>query len=210
MMSILAESCAGKVKKTVTDEDQALGALGRYLAAANQGTYGKKLQKSSDILAVVPFRSLNIGAIPIRNLIRLRKKERNEAGGGMYRELRHNLLKRTETHIATISTQPNTTGQLLDITRQFDDELLRDYQDLARELGVTAREVFGAKEMAAIVPLSAATAAFVGPFLGGCVALAGLAKTSGKYHSARRQILRGHVTSYIYLAQKGRFEWDLR
>jgi hypothetical protein len=209
VMSILAECCAGKVKRTVTDEWGAYAALSRYITVLNGGDYGKGALKCNDILGAVPLTSLNLESIPLKNLLRLRKKELG-TGGGVYRNLRHGFLRKVEQHVQDITTNNYTQGQLREIRRQFKEELRSDYEDLALELGVPAKEAFGSKEMAAVVAISAAAASILPVLVGGAVKLAGLVGAGAKYRSARRRILRGHSTSYVYLAEKGRFEWDLR
>lgn len=204
MMAILADSCAGKVKRTVTGEWVAYGALSRYLTLLNRGSYGTQVQPEADVVAAIPFRSVDIAKIPLKNLIRLRQKE-NGHNGHLYRQLRHNLLKEVDTYATQLATNEYTKGERRELQRAFDQRIIDDYKGLREELGGATADCLLSKEMLAVVV--GAVGSLVQPIAGGAVAIGGILHAGRKYRTARRKSLRGHITSYVYLAQQGRFEW---
>ncbi len=204
MMSVLADSCAGRAKRTVTGEWVAYGALSRYITLLNKGSYGLDHSNDADVVAAIPFRSIDLNAIPLANLLRLRKKESGN-DGHLYRRLRHNLVKDIDDHVKDLAIKNYSAAERDEVQRVFDNHIATDYAELREELGDAAKECLLSKEMLAVVVGAAGSA--VNPIAGGVVAVGGLLGVARKYQTARRKSLRGHITSYVYLAQQGRFEW---
>jgi len=204
MMAILADCCAGKVKRTVTGEWVAYGALSRYLTLLNRGSYGAQVNPEDDVVAAIPFRSVDLEKIPLSNLLRLRRKEQGHKGH-VYRELRHNLLKAVDEHVTELVTKEYSQGERRELQRVFDEKIADDYKGLKEELGGAAKDCILSKEMLAVVV--GAAGSLVHPIVGGVVAIGGILSAGRKYRTARRESLRGHITSYVYLAQQGRIEW---
>jgi len=217
MMAILAECCAGGVKRTVTDERGAYAGLSRYITLACNGVYTKNPKPYEEVLALVPFSSLNVEAIPLKNLIRLRRMESGPRGED-YRAMRRKFLRRVDDYIQDITTHPYTPAELRELRRNFKQELQDDYAMLGRELRLVGRNALLSKEMGAavIATFSAALqAVFSGPIAVGSIAATRAVGVPAaihlwdKYRLARREKLQGRITSYVYLAKKGRFEWDV-
>jgi hypothetical protein len=204
MMAILADCCAGKVKRTVTGEWVAYGALSRYLTLLNRGSYSAQVDPDGDVVAAIPFRSIDLEKIPLSNLLRLRRKEEGHEGH-LYRELRHNLLRAVDEHVTTLATKKYKEGDRLEVQRVFDKRISDDYKELRAELGGAATDCLLSKEMLAVVV--GAAGSLVQPVAGGVVAIGGILTAGRKYRTARRKSLRGHITSYVYLAKQGRMEW---
>jgi hypothetical protein len=204
MMAILADTCAGKLKRTVTGEWVAYGALSRYLTLLNRGSYGAQIDSDGDVVAAIPFRSINLEKVPLANLLRLRKKELGH-DGHLYRDLRHNLLKAVDDHVTQLATKEYSEADRRELQRVFDQRITDDYEGLREELGDAAKDCLLSKEMLAVVV--GAAGSLVQPVAGGVVAIGGILSVGRKYRTARRESLRGHITSYVYMAQQGRIEW---
>jgi hypothetical protein len=204
MMAILADCCAGQVKRTVTGEWVAYGALSRYLTLLNRGSYSARVDPEGDVVAAIPFRSIDLEKIPLSNLLRLRRKEEGHEGH-LYRELRHNLLQAVDEHVTKLATKEYNEGERRELQRVFDQRISDDYKDLRDELGGAAKDCLLSKEMLAVVV--GAAGSLVQPIAGGVVAIGGILSAGRKYRTARRDSLRGHITSYVYLAQQDRIEW---
>lgn len=208
LMAVLADCCAGKTKRTCTDEVAAYQALSRYLTLQNHGSM-KLPAPTDDVLSVVPLKTLDVSSVSLESLVRLREKEFG-ANGHTFTEARHKLLKRLDDHVKTITKPEHSKADRLELDRQFENEMNRDYADLKQELGWAGRDWILSKEMGVVV--AAVSGAIAAPAAAPALVLGGaaLGSITRKYHAARKQIIKGHVTSYVYLAKHQGFEWDLR
>lgn len=213
MMSVLADVCAGSQMQKITDLTEAYAWLAQQRASLLGSQYVTNLDVSQvapnqDRLALISPEVLDARRIPIKKLVNLRKREAKEHGSDL-RTMRQRFAKAIHDHIERVAKEARTKNDVKELNRQFKDELKTDLYDLKKELGLNSLKTLFSKEVGASVLLVGG--ALVSPIEG----LTGLAKTvSGvgvipllkaevEHRGAKRDILRRHTMSWLYLASKG-------
>ncbi len=216
LMAILAECCAGETKRLVTDETGEYDRLRRSFGARTDGAVKTSPDPEDRLLVSLTIRMVDVSAIPLHNLVRLRKKELGPSGH-LYTQVRHALLGRLEAHALEMVKPTYSISDRQEIERCFEQEMANDYADLAEELGLAGRKFVLSGEFAALVALVAS--AFTQPSLagtpaGGAAFILGaggiLADLLTKYRAHRKRTLLDHPTASLYLAEHAGFEQDLR
>jgi hypothetical protein len=96
--------------------------------------------------------------------------------------------------------------------RNCEQELKLDFAGLREELVNAGQDFVISTDMVGFIGTlggAFATGGFAAPALAVPSSIL-LARMKKKYNAARYKALDGHFTSYLYLAQRGKFEQDLR
>jgi hypothetical protein len=212
MMSLLADQCAGTQIRKVTDRTDAYNWLSEMHAKAlgSQIVSGKPDHKalSHDRLVSMSFEALDGRRIPLEKLVQMRKREA-KSGGADYSALRRRYLAALDSHIARVSKEAKSESDLKELNRQFQEDIKQDVSDLRTELGIAAKKTLLSKELVMSVLILAGSV--VSPFLGlsalatevgGVAGVIPLMKAAVDYRGKRRDILRKHMMSWLYVSKR--------
>lgn len=203
VLAMLADECAGVTRTKVTDRERAyewlFGAMttemgGEYLPALD----ASHLAESYDRLVTASVRIVNTDGIPLRRLVRVRKRFDAEL-----RPLRRKYLERVAAQVKAMVAPNVTARDKQEILRVFEKEMREDFKDLKQELGFATKDVIFSKEIG-ITALAVAGAAFIPaswPVVAATLKATGvgaLLKTHNKYKKARKKALKDHAMSWLY------------
>lgn len=213
MMSVLADVCAGSQLQKITDLTQAYSWLAQQRASLLGSQYVTNLDVSQiapdqDRLAMISPEVLDARKIPIKKLIALRRREAKDSGSDL-RAMRRRFAKAIHDHVERIGKEARTGNDVKELSRQFRDELKTDLHDLKKELQLTSLKTLFSKEVGVSVLLVGGS--LVSPVAGltglatniGGLGVIPLLKAEVEHRAARREILRKHTMSWLYLAAKG-------
>jgi hypothetical protein len=214
MMSILADVCAGTQIRKVTDRNDAYGWLADMHAKALgsqrvTGLDASEVAPAHDRLVALSLEVLDGRQIPFRKLVELRKRELRKCGTE-YSAMRRRYLNALNTHIARIGKEAKSESDLRELNRQFKEELKQDVADLKAELGVASSKTLFSKEVAVSALILAGS--LISPIAGltllagqvGGVGVIPLMKAAIEYRAARRDVLRKHTMSWLFIGKQGR------
>lgn len=198
MMSILADCCAGSQKRTVTDEVDSCAGLARYLIALHEGSFGQATDEY-DRLVALSIKTLNVDEIDLSRLVKLRNQELK--GDDFLTELRENYLTVVDRYVKRLINEAKNKSDIVEIEREYEREISQDISHLAERLRLEAGKALLSKEIAVAVVATAGTT--VEPISSSIIAIGSLVKTAMNYRAARREALRSHTMSWLYLARPG-------
>jgi hypothetical protein len=212
MMSVLAEICAGTQIQKITDRSDAYGWLAEQRARILGSQYITNLDisqvaPSHDRLVSLSVEVLDGRKIPLRKLVQLRQKEAKSKGSD-YAALRRRYAKAVQQHIDRLAREAKTASDVRELDRQFKDELKTDLNDLKAELGVASLKTLFSKEVAASAVIVAG--ALLAPITGlttlatqiSGIGVIPLIRAEVEYRALRREILRKHSMSWLFLASQ--------
>lgn len=212
IMSILADACAGKTKRKITDRAEAYFWLQKYATAEAGGEIVSGLDASQvapsyERLVTLSIKVLQTDDIPISTLVAMRKREVKSSSSD-YRNFRINYLKRIDACISDITQPGLTQADVIEIERQFQKDMKSDLTDLKKELQVNRDKLLFSKEV--LVAATAGANALSTPIRGltdlsvllGSISVGALIKAGKEYNAARRKALKSSAMSWLYLADK--------
>jgi len=212
VMSLLADACAGELKRKITDRTEAYAYLqkvatteagGEYITGSNVAQIAKTITR----LVTISIKVLNTDDIPISALVAMRKREAKSTTAD-YRNFRIQYLNKIDDYIREITKPKLRETEIEELERQFQKNMESDLKDLKRELNVNTRKALLSKEVLTSVIAAAGTVAM--PMLGltalasapGVVGVGALIKVGDEYREGRRKILRAKSMSWLYLANE--------
>lgn len=201
IMSILADNCAGTQKRTLTDELASYSMLSRYITAMHQGEYGN-VSSDYERLVTLSLRTIDTNNIDLSRMIELRRDEEKQ-NGSFLRELRSNYREAIDTWATRMGTEARTEDDEREIERAFEADLSTDLNKLKESLKVGAREAFFSKD--GIVSILALPGILVQPPVISLIGVGALINSVSNYNAKRRNALRTHVMSWLYVS-KARFQ----
>jgi hypothetical protein len=214
MMSVLADVCAGTQIRKVTDRNDAYGWLAEMHAKALGSRYVTGLDTSQvapahDRLVALSIEVLDGRQIPLRKLVDLRKRELRGGGAG-YSAMRRRYLNALDSHLDRIGKEAKSESDVRELNRQFKEDLKQDVADLKAELGVVSSKALLSKEVALSALILAGT--LISPIAGlttlaaqvGGVGIIPLMKAAVEYRASRRDVLRKHTMSWLFIGKQGR------
>lgn len=214
MMSILAEQCAGTQIRLVTDRTVAY----RWLSEMRAKALGTQLVENLDASQVAPRHdrlvalSLDVldgRQVPLKKLVEMRKRETRTSGAD-YSALRRRYIKALESHIDKIGKEAKSVSDVKELDRQFKEDIKQDMADLKAELGIARSKSLFSKEVALgalilagclISPVAGLTALSTNM---GAIGIIPLMNSAVKYRAARRDELRKHTMSWLYISKQPR------
>jgi hypothetical protein len=199
IMAILADVCAGKQKRTITDLASAYAGLTRFITKANEGTYS--LQKNEALsqyeqLITLSIEAVDVKSIPLKKLINFREKE-FKTGGGHYTKLRHNYLNKIDSYVKRLSSEAVHKGDQEEILRQFKSEIEDDLDSLADALETKRHEILFSKET--LVAVAASAGAIIEPITAGVIGVGTLTRMGFNYVDGKRKVQREHAMSWLHV-----------
>jgi len=189
MMSILAETCAGATKRLVTDESDSYSALGRYITAFANGSYGSA-SPDHESLVTLPIGSFDLTDTSLQQLNELRSRE-----DSFLRQLRHNYLTEVDQAASELAKARGESDRK-EVERLFHQKLSDDMRELAKALRRTATSSLLSKEV--LVAVLAVAGAVVEPWTSSIVGVGALSKGLTGYRSKREDIMRKHASAWLY------------
>lgn len=214
MMSILADVCAGTQIRKVTDRTDAYNWLGKMRAKALDTQYITGLDPSQVApahhrLVSLSLEVLDARAIPLEKLVELRKRELR-TGGTEYSAMRRRYLEKLDECLKRIGEQAKSESDVREIERQFKNELMQDIADLKAELGIASSKALLSKEV--VLSLILLAGSLVSPVAGlttlattvGGIGIIPLMKAAVDYRAARRDALKKHAMSWLFVAKQRR------
>jgi hypothetical protein len=123
--------------------------------------------------------------------------------------MRRRFAKGVHDHVERIGKEARTGNDVKELNRQFRDELKTDLYDLKKELNLTTIKTLFSKEVGVSVFLVGGS--LISPVTGltglatniGGLGIIPLLKAEVEYRASRREILKKHTMSWLYLASKG-------
>jgi hypothetical protein len=200
IMSILAETCAGSQKTTLTDKIDSYASLNRYLTYNLGGTYNNELSDGENIYTV-PITSFAIDKFDFEKLIKIRKREYTK-NDTFLRELRTNYRKAVENFIENIKTNAKSQGDIIELHRVFEQDISDDVENLKKELKLEIWDLIFSKEMFTAI-ITFATS-FLEPISSSVIGVGALVKRDLEYRKKRKALLTSHPSSWLYVSQNER------
>jgi len=189
MMSALAVSCAGGMKRVVTDKVDAYRSLYNSLADM---TDSDDLQDKTPLLTI-PFKGINLNDVSFKRLLHLRKNEDD-----LLQELRINYVANIDNCAREIEGV-----ERIDLIKEITDDyaltMERELRELKRALRVHASKTILSKEFAVAV-LCIAMEPFVPT--GGILSTGALLKSLIDYKDKRREILKKSAASWLFMTNQ--------
>lgn len=199
IMAILADVCAGKQKRTITDLASAYAGLTRFITKANEGTYSPQKNEALskyEQLVTLSIEAVDVKSIPLKKLINFREKE-FKTGGGHYTKLRHSYLNKIDSYVKRLSSEALHKGDQEEILRQFKSEVEDDLESLADALETKRHEIIFSKET--LVAVAASAGAIIEPFTAGVIGVGTLTKMGFNYVDGKRKVQREHAMSWLQM-----------
>jgi hypothetical protein len=216
MMSLLADSCAGTQLQKVTDRSEAYAWLAeqhaKVLGSSNlKGFDARTVAPSLDRLVTLSLEVLDARAIPLKDLITLRRRESSRSGGDLS-AMRRRYLEALQAHLKRVGSESRSLSDVQELQHRFREELKGDLHDLKAELNLADRQALFSKEI--FVTLLVTAGCLISPLVGlaglpssiGATGVIPLAKAWTDYRGSRRTALRKHTMSWLYLAKRSRFQ----
>ena len=214
MMSILADVCAGTQVQKITDRTEAYSWIAEHHASMLGSQYVKGLDASQvapghDRLVALSLEVLDGRAVPLKKLVELRKKELR-AGGSGYSAMRRRYLTTLQEHLGRIGKEARSAADVRELDYEFKTALKQDLADLKSELGLASVRTLLSREVALsalilagslLSPIAGLTS--LGSQVGG-IGIIPLLKAAVDYRAARREALRKHTMSWLFLTKQSR------
>lgn len=161
---------------------------------------------------------LNLSDIPFASLITFRKRERNEANGFMYRDLRHRYSERLNLYVEKLASAKDGASRDT-LVNEFEADMHDDLDMLKQELrGKWSGAAFSKEMIVPIVTTAAIAAAHfhglplsppipdVFSVAGIPITAAGALSVTSKFARERLKTLQAHPIAYLY-ELKGGMRW---
>jgi len=226
LMAILARSCAGTLKHTITDREHAYGSFLRLfesLSAAQgetsegpaddlfknwlevmAGGHPEGKDTERERLVAITLEVIDAESLPIDDLIRLRTDKTKLAS-----LLRRNYAEAIEKYVSQLSAPGLSETDANSLRTDFREKMVEDLERLYQDLKPIAKKIVLSKEVAvafaAPIVGPAIIASGVGVLLGGALALGALGKLKVDYASGREAAFLKHPMAFLYAAKGVRF-----
>lgn len=223
MMAILARSCAGTHKHTITDQNSSYFTLLKHLqfmsgeteARRNaidrraQETYkrwldtlgvakGQAEDKARETLVSITLDVIDAKTLSVDDLLKLRNDKTKFAA-----ELRQNYAATLDKYLASLSDPAITETDSKALRDDFRRAMQQDLDRLYDELKLNALKTLLSKEVAVAIaaPMVGSTtliASGVGSVLGGALGIAALGKVAVDYRTSRNAVFQKHPMAFLY------------
>jgi glutathionyl-hydroquinone reductase len=201
-MGILADVCAGKQKRTITDWATAYAGLTRFITNSNSGNYVNDqigILPEYEKLITISLETIDTKSIPLENLIRFREKEYN-TGGSHYTNLRHNYLSKIDEYVKRLTTEALHEGDEQEILRQFKNEMIDSLESLADALEMKKHDILFSKEM--LVAITSIGTAFIEPVTSGIIGIGTATRMAFNYVDGVKKVQKENATAWLQLVAK--------
>lgn len=229
LMAILARSCAGTLKHTITDRVDAYGSFLKHLEFLSEsqdkrggrrrpasrkpfqrwlGVLGVQGPQSEDVerdkLVSITLEVIDAQSLSVDALVRLRTDRKALAS-----ELRQHYAEAVEEYVDKLSAPALIETDALTLREEFRRKMTLDMKRLYEELAPVAKKTVLSKEVAVavaapIVGAAILTSSGIGSLLGGALAAGALGKLRTEYRSARDTVFAKHPMAFLYAAKRAR------
>ena len=189
MMSTLAISCAGGIKRIVTDKHDAYTSLYKSLV--------DPVAEDDSIncipLLTVPFNGINLSDISFRKLLDLRSQE-----DALLRAVRSNYIEKV-TQCGREMEKVDRVDLIKELSNDFSRTMEDDIKELKRALRIEVSKTILSKEFAiAVVGVALST---LNP-LSSLLSVGALTKSLIEYKDKRHDLLKKHASAWLFLAHQ--------
>lgn len=214
MMLLLADVCAGTQIAKVTDRRDFYSWLLKQREADLAGQVAAPdsvaREFEYDRLVTISIEAIDGRGISLELLLAMRRREMS-SGSTDYARFRASYHKALQDHLKRLGTEAKSASDLGELQREFRRQIRDDVKDLKAELGLSAQKAMFSKEV--VFSTLAVAGSFAAPSLAlgalgaslGLAAIIPLLKTRAEFLSARRDALKRHQYSILYLASRPRF-----
>jgi hypothetical protein len=212
IMSILADCCAGKSLRRITDRGRAYGSLVGLLTDKTSPA-GAKPDETHERLVPISLKVIDVSDLDIDRLLDLREREEKLNSGGQIRQLRHRYIDALSGVAKKLAEEATSSADHREIERQFEEDMKDDLTALKEELKLSNKETLLSKEVLTIGVVGAAAASyFTGhhvvelgkelnqllTWTGASVTFGGAYLAGSKFQAKRQEILKKHPMAYLY------------
>lgn len=214
MMSVLADICAGTQIQTITDRTEAYAWLAKQRASLLGSQYvtgfdTSQIAPDHDRLVALSLDVVDGRRLELRDLVEMRKRELRR-GGTYHSAMRQRYSKALVAHVDRIKKEAKSAADVRELDRQFKNEIRQDISDLKDELKIARSKALFSKELVLSVVLAAGC--LPNPIEGlttlardvGGIGIIPLLKAAADYRGARRDALKKHAMSWLFLAKRRR------
>lgn len=204
LMAILAQVCAGTLKRGITDEGDSYAALGRYFmqssgfTLADPGKRGPDLKKYERLISI-SFKTINCDEIPIQRLIELRKKEKTQ-NNTLLKEAREKYFELLDFYANRLSSDIRVPADVQTIEREFESKMEHHLKGLKAELKLEGKKALLSKEMLGTVVALAATV--VEPISTSLISAGLLTRQLTEFQAARGKVLKANPMGWLYMRKR--------
>jgi hypothetical protein len=187
MMGMIADLCAGGTRIKVTNYTDAHEAYTRLTAAQAGGEeeFRAPVEQEYAKLVSISARCINGREFPLKKLVELRKRERED---GFLPILRQNYRTAVDAYIEKLRTEARTARDVKQIETEFEKAIRDDFKHLRKMM-----------ELEVGIPILTAAFAFLCAIAGQPIAAIGvIAVGIPTFRLKRQQTLEKHTTGWLY------------
>ena len=193
MMSVLADSCAGTLKRTITDQQAAYATVRESIVRNTIPSAGAEVNTTA--LVDVTLKLANMNTLPLKKLVEMRQREQR-SGGHSLTQLRHAFVGKIDEAAKRMASLTQETDRH-EVQRRFESDMEADFQAIRDELGELGWKAVFSREM--VVGMLSTAGLLTQPFgqmIAAATALVGLGIA---YRRERRAALAKHAMSWLYV-----------
>jgi hypothetical protein len=229
LMAILAKSCAGTLKHTITDRTEAYGTFLKHLEYLSGGGDGQNtpldpapggtFRRWLDVMGVrhhqaedaereqlvsITLEVIDAQSLSVDALVRLRT-DKTALGA----QLRQNYAAAVEEYVDKLCVPGLLETDAESLREEFRGKMMLDMRRLFEELAPVGRKTLLSKEVgvavaAPIVGAAVLTSSGIGSVLGGALAVGALGRLHAEYRSSRDAVFAKHPMAFLYAARTAR------
>lgn len=193
IMSILANSCAGSEKRTVTDRVESYRKLIQTSAGLHSGYLGQQVGDEHERLVTISLQVIDPRGISFDKLVSYRKNE-----GVATRELRHSYLKKIDEFAARLVSSEFHEASRQEIERQFKLEMSDNLSNFKEALKINAADTLLSKEVGIgmVAAVGVATSPLTVP--AAILGVGALLKKAKNFRADRKAAMEKHAMSWLF------------
>lgn len=189
VMGVVAEICAGKTKRKVTNYSDAHSAYSRLIGAREEEEpdFKPDLQGAYGSFASIGLKAVDATEFPLQKLVELRKREEKD---GLLPPLRRNYRNALDRYVERLSKEAESASDVQQIESEFEAEIRDDFRHLREILKLERAD-------ATLKGTSILAALFSGKWL---TAAGSLMSAFPAYKLKRQLVLEKHSSSWLHVA----------
>jgi len=189
MMSVLADACAGTLKRTITDQQAAYATVRESII--KNTIRPANIEKNTERLVDVTLRLANLDNLPLKKLVKLRQRENQSL-----KQLRHAFVSKIDEAAKQMASLPQETDRQ-EVQRRFESDMETDFEAVCEELGELGWKAVFSREM--VIGMLSTAGLLTQPFGQMVAAAAALVGLGVAYRRERRAALEKHAMSWLYV-----------
>jgi hypothetical protein len=193
MMSVLADACAGTLKRTITDQHAAYAIVRESIVKNTLSSQGA--DKDRKALVDVTIKVADLTSLSLKKLVELRQREQR-SGGYSLTQLRYAFVAKVDEAAKRMAALSQESDRR-EVQRQFESDTERDFQAIRQELGGLGWKALFSREM--VVGMLSTAGLLTQPLGQMMVAVTALVGLGVAYRRERRAALANHAMSWLYV-----------